>query len=413
MWWKLPLMILLCSPLGFRAWQEIAAHGGDEPPRPEILAREELARKKSALTTLKEPLDGRALDEDLAAVVLKVSGEPPRGNPKRQRAFEPLARALASHAEVVQDVRHFAAVYADLENDPARQAECRDADLKSWIETRRAQVSTRKERENILSAELVGLTDKARAAVRRRDTTTIKHAQEDVEDALARMQKHRGDCGGFPLLTAWADRRLAEWGAYRDLLAVAQDDAVTGKDGGREEVLRHLGRYARLLDHPDLAAFVRTEAVRFCEGYLPSWLEGENRVIYRGISVPREHIHVKWKKDSAEAKKYRGGEIQLNRTEYDEFKPPDLTQVQYYFRPANNGDDDFYGQIKPTPRSEAARHYNLGRKSLRWNAAALEALVTNSPVRWTDLSTAPLPIQRAEYLLEGMRKYPALFPRGE
>src|SRR5262245_11482428 len=373
MWWKLPLLILLCAPLGFRAWQEIAAHGEDDPPRPEVLPREELARQKTQLASLKEELDAQVINVELTSEVFRVSNESLGGSARRLRAFEqPLARTLHAHLEVVRDIRHFADIYADLENDPARQAECRDPDLKAWLDTRRSQVKTRKARENALAADLVVLTDKVRAAVRRRDTTTIKLAEEDVEDVLARLHKHRGDCSGVPVLAAWAERRVVEWRAYGNLLAVAQDDALVMKDGGREEVLRHVARYARLLEQMELEGFVRDEAKRFCEGYLPPWLEGENRVIYRGISVPREHIHIKWKKDSPEAKKYPGGEIQLNRTAYDEFKPPDLSQVQYYFRPANSGDDDFYGQIKPTPHNEAARHYNQGRKTLRWNATSLE-----------------------------------------
>jgi hypothetical protein len=413
MWWKLLSLTLLCSPLGYRAWQEIESHSTDSRPQQDLLGREELTRKKSALQEFKESLEGRALDESLASVVFRVSSEPPRSNSKRPRSLEPLARALASHAEVIQDIRRFASVWMELENDPTRPADCRDADLKNWLEARRVLVKTRKDRETALAAELAGLTDKVRAAIRRRDSTTIKLAQEDVEGALTSLEKHRGECSGFSLLIAWTDRRLREWGGYRDLLAVAEDEALVLKSGTRDEVLRHVGRYARLLERSELATFVRAETIRFCEGYLPAWMEGENLVIYRGISVPRENVYIKWKKETPEARRYPNGEVPLSRTEYDEFKPPDLAHVEYYFRPANKGDDDSRVQIRPTPRNEATRHYNQTRKSLRWTPMSLETLVTNSPVRWPDLSMAPLPIQRAEYLLEAMRKYPALFSRGE
>src|SRR5437868_4953743 len=116
MYWKLPLLLLLCAPLGYRAWSEFD-RPADPTPRVELPPREELARKKTALQELQTTVDARTTDEDLASCIMLLSAESPRPNPNRSRSLEPLARALTTHSASTGEVREFARIYHELESD--------------------------------------------------------------------------------------------------------------------------------------------------------------------------------------------------------------------------------------------------------------------------------------------------------
>src|SRR5947209_7218616 len=104
MYWKLPLLLLLCAPLGYRAWCELD-RSADATPRVELPPREDLARKKTLLQELQTTADARIVDEDLTSSVLLLSSEPLRPSPKRPRSLEPLAAALTAHGAVIGEVR--------------------------------------------------------------------------------------------------------------------------------------------------------------------------------------------------------------------------------------------------------------------------------------------------------------------
>jgi hypothetical protein len=407
--WKLPLLVLLTAPLGWRAWSELAGPSSETPPL-ELPAREELSRKKTVLAKLQADLETHAIDDDLSTCLFRVCSEPPRAV-KRSRLLEPLAAALAAHTEAAGEVRTFASVYTELESDPARPAEVRSADLKRWLEERRGTVKDKKDREKLLAGELEALRAAVRAALRGRDAGEMKQAKDDIETMRGRLEKHRILCEGFRVLANWAERRLAELRITGELLTAARDDAAIQKSGLRGETVFHVSRYARLLDsaaEEELRMLIRTEAGRFCAGYLPARMEGDAMVLYRGLEVPREQIWVLWKPGRLEVKRY-GEETQLVKTEYDEFNPPNPSAVEHYFRKVKEGDDTFHDQLRPTPRNHAARHFNGNRKTLVWTENAVRALLNGCPVRWPHESAMPVPYRRAEHLLEAIGKQPALF----
>jgi hypothetical protein len=406
--------VLLCAPLGYRAWCEFD-RPADSTPRVELAPREDLARKKTALQELQTTVDARTIDEDLTSCTLLLSSEPPRSQPNRPRSLEPLARALTTHSAAIGEVLEFARIYHELESDPARPVDVRDADLKRWLEERRTVVKDKKDSEKKLATELETLNRRVRASLRGRDAVEMKQATVEVEGILNRLDRHRQNCEGFRVLAAWADRQLAEQRLIRELLLLAREDTTISKTGQRDETSRHLRGYNRLLDmagDDDMRNLIRGEAARFCEGYLPRRLDGDAVVLYRNLEVPREHIWILWKQGRPEAKRY-GDEVRLVRTEYDEFRPPDLAAVEHYFRKVKEGDDTFHDQIRPTKRNEAARYFNEKRKTLNWNENALRKLLNDSPVHWSSEDVMPLPFRRAEHLLDALNKQPALFGKVE
>ncbi len=414
MGWKLPLLLILCAPLGYRAWCEFD-RPSDPTPRVELPPREELARKKTALQELQTVVEARTIDDDLVVCIVQLCAEPPRSVPNRPRSLEPLARALIGHGAAVAEVREFARIYHEMESDPGRPAEVRDPDLKRWLEERRAVVKDKKDREKEIAGERETLTTRVRAALRGRESGELNSAKDEVDSLLTRLEKHRQSCEGFRVLAAWADRRLAEGRLTRELLLLARADAAIQKNAARDETARHLRAYARLLvkaDDEELRTLVRNEAARFCDGYLPGLMEGDAMVLYRGLEVPREQIWILWKRDRPEAKRY-GDEARLSGTKFDEFHPPELAAVEHYFRKVNQGDDTFHDQIRPTPRNQAARYFNERRKALTWTEAALKRLLNGCPVRWSSEETMPAPFRRAEHLLEALGKQPSLFGKVE
>src|SRR2546421_12670038 len=98
--WKLPLLLLLCAPLGYRAWCEFD-RPADPTPRVELPPRDELARKKTALQELQPIVEARATDEELAASIMLLSTDPPRSGTNRSRSLEPLARTLTTHSAAI------------------------------------------------------------------------------------------------------------------------------------------------------------------------------------------------------------------------------------------------------------------------------------------------------------------------
>ncbi len=412
--WKLPLLLMLCAPLGYRAWSEF-----DRPtaatPHVDLPPREELARKKTALQEMHTLVEARVTDEDLASCIFHISAEPPRSVPNRPRSLEPLAQSLTNHAATVREVREFARIYHELESDPSRPIEMSDADLKRWLEDRRTVVKDRKDREKDIAGALETLNGKLKAALRSRDVDDMKQAKEELDAVLVRLEKHRQTCEGFRVLATWADRRLAESRLTRDLLVLARNDAAIQKMGMREETAKHLRAYARLLEaasEEELRSLVRNEAARFCEGYVPPRMDGNAMVLYRNLEVPREHVWILWKKERPETKRY-GEYVQLIRTAFDEFRPPDLDAVEHYYRKVKDGDDTFHDQIKPTPRNLTARYFNEKRKTLTWTEDALRRFLNDNPVPWTSEETMPEPFRRAEHLLESLGKQPGLLGRVE
>jgi hypothetical protein len=414
MQWKTPLLLLLCAPLGYRAWCEFD-RPADPTPRVELPPREDLAGKKTALQELQKTVDARTVDEALTSCIMLRSAEPPRSQAARPRSFEPLARALSTHSSAIGEVSEFARLYHELESDPGRPIDVRDADLKRWLEARRSVVKDKKDSEKILAAALDTLHRGVRAALRDREAAEMKLATENIEGILARLDRHRQNCEGFRVLAAWADRQLADGRLVRELLLVAREDAAISKAGQREDTSRHLREYARLLDMAgdnDMRTLIRTEAARFCDGYLPRRMDGDAMVLYRKVEVPREDIWILWKQGRPEAKRY-GDEVRLVRTEYDEFRPPDLAAVEHYFRKVDKGDDTFSAQIRPTQRNQAARYFNVKRQTLIWNENALRKLLNDSPVHWPNEEAMPLPFRRAEHLLDAFNKQPTLFGKVE
>jgi hypothetical protein len=415
MWWKLPLLILLSAPLGYRVWREIETPPVSAPAI-ELPAKEDLAKKKAALQELQKNREVHAVDDELAQGLFRVSGDLARSTAGRPAGLEPLVKSAKAHAAVVQEIRDFARVHAELESDPDRPAEVRDEKMKGWLREQRDRIKRRKDNERALLADLEKLNAKFRAGLRNRQAAELERLQAQIKFTLVGLKTHRTDCEGFRTLMAWADRRIEEWTLYLDLLAVAQLDAAVQKSPEPDEVTRHLGDYGRLVEAAgtdrELQAVVRNEARRFCEGYLPLRMAGDDMVLYRGRGVPRRDIQIRWKADRPEAKRY-GETVRLTQTRYDEFSPPDAEAVEYYFRARQEGDDTFYDQIEPTPKNRAARYYTDRRKKLAWTENGLQALITDCPVRWSTLESTPIQFRLAQHVLDGVRKHPALFGSAE
>jgi hypothetical protein len=414
MWWKLPLLLLMTAPLAYRAWREVDAPPA-KPPSIDLPSREELSRKKTAVNELQQSREDHAVNDAVSAAVFRIDAKERIKEPS-QVDPPPLTGPVNGHGIVVQEVRDFARIYLELESDPARAASVPDREMKRWLEERRDDVKTRKTREKSLFAEMDTLNGKVRNVLRGRNGPALTQARQTVERTLDDLQKHREQCKNFPILLAWADRQHAEWTLRRDLLAVVRDDAGVEKTAKREDVIRHLGRYSQLFQSAgsdrESQTLVRTEAKRFCELYLPREMEITDLVRYRKIEVPRENIVIYWKAGRSEEKQY-GNPVQLIKTKYTEFNPPDMAAVAYYRRPVGKGDDDCYEQLQPTPANRAAHHFNEHRKTLTWTETAMGELIDECPVKWSSAEATPAEYRRAEHLRDAMHEHSVLFGQGD
>src|SRR4051794_11137292 len=106
MWWKMPVLLALGSPLLWWAWRELESHPPIVRPRDGVPSADALARRRGEQQAFLKEID-LALDEDLARVVLSASLEKEPPTADRSEANRKLAEALKKHLAAVDQVRLF------------------------------------------------------------------------------------------------------------------------------------------------------------------------------------------------------------------------------------------------------------------------------------------------------------------
>src|SRR5262245_35763616 len=141
MWWKMPVLLALGSPLLWWAWKELDSHPHIVRPRDAIPSSDSLARRRGEQQAFLKELDGVVLDEDLASTVLCVSLDREPSTGSRSEANKKLAEALKKHHAAIEQVRLFRDDIVAVEEKRGAGPTCKPPEYVAWLEKRRKDVA--------------------------------------------------------------------------------------------------------------------------------------------------------------------------------------------------------------------------------------------------------------------------------